>query len=93
MEYFKKQPTAEGGLGIIDIKQQNKALLAKLIWCYGNQKDSLWRKVIKAKFGSHCFHLKPAENHKVSSRSPWKYILYHKDLILNNVHYKLQKGE
>lgn len=36
------------------------------------------------------FWLKACWSHRVSSRSPWKHILNHQDLVLNNIHYKLQ---
>ena len=55
------------------------------MWQYDNI-----NKFIKAMFGSRCYDLRPAEDNRVSLRSPWKHILNHQDLVLNNVHYKLQ---
>ncbi|KAK8695667.1 hypothetical protein V6N13_000818 [Hibiscus sabdariffa] len=43
-------PKSCGGLGLIDFKRKNKALLLKWIWRYGAESNSLWRKVIQAKY-------------------------------------------
>ena len=40
-----------GGLGIQRILAFNSALLAKWWWRFGTDKQSLWLKVIKAKYG------------------------------------------
>ena len=42
---------ANGGLGIGRVAVKNKALLAKWAWRFGNEKDSLWKKVIIAGYG------------------------------------------
>ncbi|KAL4298144.1 hypothetical protein GQ457_12G026210 [Hibiscus cannabinus] len=43
------KPKRCGGLGLVDIKVKNQSLLNKWLWRYGNEPDSLWRKVIDAK--------------------------------------------
>ena len=40
----------KGGLGLGTISVMNKALLAKWIWRYGNGPDTLWKRVLKAKY-------------------------------------------
>lgn len=40
-----------GGLGIIKLATLNKVLLGKRLWRFVNEKDRLWRKVVKGKFG------------------------------------------
>lgn len=44
------KPKENGGLGIDKIKITNEALLAKWIWRFFEEPDSLWRNVIKAKY-------------------------------------------
>lgn len=41
----------EGGLRIYPLKQQNRALLAKLGWRLSTQTTMLWRQVLQAKYG------------------------------------------
>lgn len=41
----------EGGLGMRSIKDHNRALLAKWLWRFGNERDILWRRVVVARFG------------------------------------------
>ncbi|XP_026428073.1 uncharacterized protein LOC113323943 [Papaver somniferum] len=44
-------PKSEGGLGIRNLKTTNDALLTKWLWRYGEEKTSLWRRLIFEKFG------------------------------------------
>ncbi|XP_058185920.1 uncharacterized protein LOC131303146 [Rhododendron vialii] len=44
-------PTPNGRLGVKRMLQQNLALLAKWWWRYGNNKESIWAKVIREKYG------------------------------------------
>ena len=41
----------KGGLGLRRFSILNKALLCKWCWRFANERDSLWRKVIRSKFG------------------------------------------
>ena len=40
-----------GGLGIGRISDKNKSLLAKWVWRFGKESDSLWKRVLCAKYG------------------------------------------
>jgi len=40
-----------GGLGIINVRQLNMALLEKWIWRLNLDKGGLWREVIESKYG------------------------------------------
>ncbi|KAI8535123.1 hypothetical protein RHMOL_Rhmol10G0150800 [Rhododendron molle] len=42
---------SNGGLGVKKLAQQNLALLAKWWWRFGKDKEALWVKVIKGKYG------------------------------------------
>ncbi|KAL4383150.1 hypothetical protein GQ457_15G021490 [Hibiscus cannabinus] len=52
-------PKSCGGLGLINFKVKNRALLNKWLWRFGTECDSLWRKVLCAKYeenkGEWCF--------------------------------------
>uniref|UniRef100_A0A2N9E3N6 Endonuclease/exonuclease/phosphatase domain-containing protein n=1 Tax=Fagus sylvatica TaxID=28930 RepID=A0A2N9E3N6_FAGSY len=41
-----------GGLGIRNVRLFNRALLGKWLWRYGNERESLWRRIIHSKYGS-----------------------------------------
>ncbi|KAK3206960.1 hypothetical protein Dsin_021006 [Dipteronia sinensis] len=43
-----------GGLGIGRMEDKNKSLLAKWVWRFGKEENSLWRRVICAKYGIPC---------------------------------------
>ncbi|KAL4278182.1 hypothetical protein GQ457_03G030870 [Hibiscus cannabinus] len=43
-------PSECGGLGLVDFEVKNRALLNKWLWRYGTEPESLWRKVVAAKY-------------------------------------------
>ncbi|XP_026438581.1 uncharacterized protein LOC113337116 [Papaver somniferum] len=49
--YLSRAGRNEGGLGLRNLKSTNVALLTKWLWRYGEEKSSLWRKIILEKFG------------------------------------------
>ncbi|KAA3472507.1 reverse transcriptase [Gossypium australe] len=42
----------EGGVGVVNLKIKNRALMAKWSWRFTTEKNALWRKVIQVKYGS-----------------------------------------
>jgi len=46
-------PFEGGGLGIRDLKEINIAFSSKWLWCFGEEPNSLWRRVIAAKYKDH----------------------------------------
>ena len=44
-------PRKEGGLGLKKVRVMNECLLIKWWWRYGREGNSLWRRVIRAKYG------------------------------------------
>jgi len=44
-------PKEKGGLGMIDIRRFNIALLGKWIWRLGSEKQGLWKEVVDSKYG------------------------------------------
>ena len=48
------QEKSRGGLGVRGLSLMNQALLCKWCWRFANERDSLWRLVISAKFGEEC---------------------------------------
>ncbi|KAL4362471.1 hypothetical protein GQ457_04G016460 [Hibiscus cannabinus] len=53
-------PKSCGGLGLVNFKFKNKSLLNKCLWRFGTEPDSLWRKVINAKYEENEASLLPA---------------------------------
>ena len=48
------KPKLEGGLGIKDLNLFSLALLGKWRWRLLHDRDSLWAKVLKAKYDGEC---------------------------------------
>ncbi|CAN0872181.1 LINE-1 retrotransposable element ORF2 protein [Linum grandiflorum] len=46
-----KVPKERGGLGILDLRCMNKALLGKWLWRFGVQREAWWRILVHIKFG------------------------------------------
>ena len=44
------KPKANGGLGLQSAKERNSALLAKLNWCFHQEKDAPWARVLSHKY-------------------------------------------
>jgi hypothetical protein len=67
-------PKSEGGLGMLDMKEWNKALLVKTLWNIHQKKDTLWSKWVGSSWESLPRH----------EDSPlFKRLLYKKDNILS----------
>ena len=41
-----------GGRAIRDLRYFNEALLGKWLWTFGYEREALWRRVIRAKYGA-----------------------------------------
>ncbi|KAE8735785.1 Pentatricopeptide repeat-containing protein [Hibiscus syriacus] len=63
------KPVSRGGLGLIDKRVKNRALLSKWIWRFGCERDCLWKKVICAKNKQHPTSLAP--NSAASRNTSW----------------------
>lgn len=65
---------SEGGLGIIDLEIQNRALLTKWIWQYSKEQGSLWRAVIQERNGGRPLELTPHVRKCRMTSKMWKNI-------------------
>ena len=65
------KPKESGGLGLQSAKGRNTALLAKLNWRFHTEKDALWAKVLRFKYGSRQ-RLISRNEAKLPSSSTWK---------------------
>ena len=45
-------PIQSGGLAIQNLRYFNEALLGKWLWRFGYEREALWRRVIRAKYGA-----------------------------------------
>ncbi|WMV15373.1 hypothetical protein MTR67_008758 [Solanum verrucosum] len=45
----------KGGLGIIDLRKHNNSLLMKWLWRYTEERQALWKDLIKCKYGEDGF--------------------------------------
>lgn len=45
------KPKARGGLGIRDVAVTNRTLLNKWLWKFGVEKNTIWRRLVAAKYG------------------------------------------
>jgi len=64
----------DGGLGVRDLRLFNEALLGKWLWRYMNEKDSLWRRVVRSKFGDNDFGWYPSKPKGAYGQSLWRFI-------------------
>ncbi|XVE88638.1 hypothetical protein DITRI_Ditri19aG0085600 [Diplodiscus trichospermus] len=71
-----------GGLGIVDLKLKNRALMNRWIWRFGVEKDALWRKVVDAKYGGLESDLLPNVRNYRNFSGMWKNIT--KPLMYND---------
>jgi len=67
-------PIKEGGLGVRNLIQFNRALLGKWLWRFAKEREALWRLVIEVKYGSLRGGWCSAEVVGSYGVSVWKYI-------------------
>ena len=87
------QSKEEGGLGLGNLRNRNVALLAKWLWRFPLEPNSLWHKVIKSKYGmvpngwdANC----PSRG---SSRCPWSDISAGSPSFLHSCSFVVGNGE
>ncbi|PON86224.1 hypothetical protein TorRG33x02_179430, partial [Trema orientale] len=83
----------KGGLGIGKLLIRNKALILKWLCRFPQEKDALWHKMIKSKYGlaSNSWDSKIAS--RTTYRSPWKFILKQYDIFYKMVAFKVGNGD
>ena len=69
------RPKEKGGLGIGNLRSKNKALLFKWLWRFPKERETLWAKIIKSKFGLHSNRWDSKMARRSTFRSSWNYIL------------------
>lgn len=60
-----------GGLGVTPLKARNAALCAKWVWCFPNEPNSLWHRVIKSIYGMSSNRWDANFVSRGSCRKPW----------------------
>lgn len=85
-------PKIEGGLGIRNLKITNEALLTKWLWRYGEEKTSLWRKVILEKFGGVEMAWLPKDSKRTYGWGLWRGILDHFSFLKNGSKISIGRG-
>ncbi|KAL6213793.1 hypothetical protein ACLB2K_013233 [Fragaria x ananassa] len=83
-------PKQEGGLGFKDMHHYNVALLAKQCWCILSQPESLWVKVLKARYFPECDFLHANKGYRASWG--WSSILQARDLIMEGSGWQIANG-
>ncbi|GMJ04569.1 hypothetical protein like AT3G24255 [Hibiscus trionum] len=91
------KPKEHGGLGFFDLRLKNRALLNKWIWRYSVEPDSLWRKIIDAKYDYEQSNLVPKPITNRYSSRVWRNILLplqnSNDLFSSNLCFVLGDGK
>lgn len=84
-------PKAVGGLGLRSFMDFNEALLAKQCWRLIQNPNSLWARVLKARYFPHCSSL----DAKCGGRASWAWssLLSGRDLLLKDAHWQVMNGK
>lgn len=85
-------PREWGRLGLRRIRDMNASLLTKWLWRLISNENSLWKKIIRAKYGTDArgrFTNKKLSTHGCSV---WKGIEIHKGFVEDNMSFKLGAG-
>lgn len=80
-------------MGVGNILSRNKALIAKLLWRFPLESDSLWGKVIKSKYGLRDNGWDTLSSSRVTFRSPWKFIASCLGVFEEHVYFKVGVGD
>lgn len=79
-------------LGIRHIKMHNYALLGKCLWRFALERNSLWRKVIMAKYGCTLVWV-PRDTRGTHGIGLWKSILKVKNRFRDFIRFHLGSGD
>ncbi|KAM2244521.1 hypothetical protein ACFXTI_005579 [Malus domestica] len=80
----------DGGLGFRNFGDFNDALLAKQCWRLIHNPDSLWAKVLKAKYFPNCSFLDAQKGSRASWG--WNSLLVGRDILLQGAHWQILNG-
>jgi len=69
-----KNPLPDGGLGVRDLILFNVALLGKWLLRFFNEKDSLWRRVVRSKYADNGFGWYPSRPKGAYGQGLWRFI-------------------
>ncbi|GMI89622.1 hypothetical protein like AT4G29090 [Hibiscus trionum] len=90
------KPREVGGLGLVDFRTKNRALLNKWVWQYSHEPESLWRLLVDAKYDQQSNTLLPGPIDARKQSWVWKNItkplLDTDDVFNNNIVCKLGDG-
>ncbi|KAL4323799.1 hypothetical protein GQ457_11G028410 [Hibiscus cannabinus] len=68
-------PNSCGGLGLVNFKVKNMALLNKWLWRFSTKIECLWRKVICAKYKENGDSLLPSNLNAANNNWIWRNII------------------
>nr|XP_028964583.1 uncharacterized protein LOC114827108 [Malus domestica] len=84
-------PKDMGGLGFRNFQEFNDALLAKQCWRLLTEPNSLWARVIKARYFSHCSFWEAKKGARASWA--WSSLLSGRELLASGSHWQIMGGE
>ncbi|KAL4282105.1 hypothetical protein GQ457_03G003350 [Hibiscus cannabinus] len=89
-------PKSRGGLGLVDFGIKNRALLNKWLWKYGTEPNSLWRRIIAAKYEGESSSLLPVNLNPANKSWIWRNLLKplsnSEDLFTQNIRLLVGNG-
>jgi hypothetical protein len=86
-------PLQNGGLGVKNLRRFNQALLGKWLWCYGTDREALWRQIVEAKYGGMWGGWCSDIGRGPYGVSLWKFIRRGWDHFLPFLSFKVENGE
>ncbi|PON67527.1 hypothetical protein TorRG33x02_264340 [Trema orientale] len=86
------QSKSKGSLEIGNLVRRNKALLTKWLWRFALEKNELWHKVIRSKYGISPNNWDSRMTQRTTCRSPWNFISNQYHEFLNLVGFKVRNS-
>ncbi|XP_026380955.1 uncharacterized protein LOC113275631 [Papaver somniferum] len=83
---------SKGGLGVLNLRRMNQALLAKWCWRWGIEKTHLWYKIVAEKYGPHSSVWTPSKVASAHGVSCWRTIAEMGRLIAENARIIIHSG-